>query len=447
METATPLTTFTESSVNASGVFSKDSHYQPFANFDYGGSTNIREQSKVNDAPKSYIWDYNDGYPIAEVNNSSFKNIAYTSFETDVTGGWITSNTTINTTTAFTGKRSCNMGANGTLSKLIAPAFSNAMILSYWAKNGALTVMQSGSNIAAIAGNTGNGWTFYMHKIPNGASQITITGPNNIVDELRLYPRDAQMSTYTYDPEIGVTNTVSPTNQMLSYEYDGFNRLINIKDEKGNIRQNFVYNYGTGTGSTIETAPQTLFYNSKKEQSFTKNNCTVGEPTAVMYTVNYGKYASAVSQQDADNKALAEITANGQNNANTNGQCLFFNDEKSQRFTRNNCPPDQGLGLFYTYLVPARKWSSTINKDDANRLAQEDIDINGQNAANANARCSCGAEGQKYVNGQCLTGTRINDSSILQADGVYKCTYHYSFSDGSSSQQYTSFGSSPCPVI
>ncbi len=179
METATPLTSFTESSVNASGVFSKDSRYQPFANFDYGGSTNMREQSKVNDAPKSYIWDYHDGYPIAEVSNSSFKNIAYTSFETDATGGWLTSNTTINTTTAFTGKRSCSMGASGTISKLIAPAFNNAMILSYWARNGALTVTQSSSNITPAAGVTANGWTFYMHKIPNGASQVTISGPNN----------------------------------------------------------------------------------------------------------------------------------------------------------------------------------------------------------------------------------------------------------------------------
>lgn len=444
LETVAPLT-FNESTVNTSGVFTKDSHYQPLAYFNYTGS-NIIEQGKVNDAPKAYIWGYSNNYPIAEVNNSSVKNIAYTSFETNETGGWLTSNITINTTTAFTGKQSCSMGASGIISKLPVVAYNAPMIVSYWAKSGALTVKLGSNVIPAATGTTANGWTFYTHTLPNGASQISITGANNIVDELRLHPKEAQMTTYTYDPGIGITNMVSPSNQVLSYEYDGLNRVVNIRDEKGNIKQNFVYNYGSGT-NTMETPPQTLFYNSKKEQAFTKNDCTAGAPASVTYAVNYGKYVSAISQADADNKAQEEINANGQSYANSHGQCLFYNDEKSMRFVRTNCTADQGLGLFYVYTVPANKYSSPVSKDDANRLAQEDIDANGQAAANLYGRCACGDEGMKSINGQCETGTRINDASYSLPDGTYRCEYHYEFSDGTASQEYISYGSSPCPVI
>lgn len=72
----------------------------------------------------------------------------------------------------------------------------------------------------------------------------------------------------------------------------------------------------------IETTP-TTYYNVQKSQSFTRNNCGLGyQGSDVTYTVPSGKYMSTISQADADQKATNEINANGQNKANTDGDCI-----------------------------------------------------------------------------------------------------------------------------
>lgn len=65
------------------------------------------------------------------------------------------------------------------------------------------------------------------------------------------------------------------------------------------------------------------YKNTVKSFSFKRNNCIAPKVgTFETYTVVAGKYTSTISQADADAKAQAEITANGQNNANTKGSCL-----------------------------------------------------------------------------------------------------------------------------
>ncbi|MCT3700908.1 RHS repeat protein [Elizabethkingia anophelis] len=66
---------------------------------------------------------------------------------------------------------------------------------------------------------------------------------------------------------------------------------------------------------------------------------------------------------------------------------VFYNTEKSQPFTRNNCPSGTTSGT-YNYIVPANKYSSIISKADAEQQAQNEINTNGQIFANSNATCS-----------------------------------------------------------
>jgi YD repeat-containing protein len=72
---------------------------------------------------------------------------------------------------------------------------------------------------------------------------VSITGSGIILDELRLYPIDAQMTTYTYSPLVGMTSSCSVNSLTTYYEYDGLNRLLRIRDVDGNIIKQYDYQY------------------------------------------------------------------------------------------------------------------------------------------------------------------------------------------------------------
>lgn len=74
---------------------------------------------------------------------------------------------------------------------------------------------------------------------------------------------------------------------------------------------------------TIKVNPAaSTYYNSATSANFIRNNCGTGSTgSTVTYNVPANQYNSNVSQADADSKATADLNANGQNYANTNGTC------------------------------------------------------------------------------------------------------------------------------
>jgi YD repeat-containing protein len=63
------------------------------------------------------------------------------------------------------------------------------------------------------------------------------------IDEVRVYPADARMTTYTYDPLIGMTSSSDENNVTTFYEYDSFGRLKLIRDNNRNILKTYDYHY------------------------------------------------------------------------------------------------------------------------------------------------------------------------------------------------------------
>lgn len=53
----------------------------------------------------------------------------------------------------------------------------------------------------------------------------------------------AMVTTYTYDPLIGVTSMTDPKGYTIYYEYDSFNRLKEVKDQEGKILSKNEYHY------------------------------------------------------------------------------------------------------------------------------------------------------------------------------------------------------------
>ncbi len=64
------------------------------------------------------------------------------------------------------------------------------------------------------------------------------------LDNLRqALPDYTQITTYTYDPLIGVTSITDPKGDTQYYIYDSFNRLKYIKDKNGHILKEYEYHY------------------------------------------------------------------------------------------------------------------------------------------------------------------------------------------------------------
>ncbi|MCW3466428.1 DUF5977 domain-containing protein [Chitinophaga nivalis] len=447
LETNAPFGTMQASGISAAGVFTADTRYKPFTAYRYNSTGNLVEQKKVNDYPTAYIWDYQSLLPVAAVSNADTATIAYTSFETDSNkdSHWIISAGTINTSTAFTGVRAYNLISGAQISKVNATAINKTLILTYWSKSGAIDVTQNGVAIALKStGPILNGWRCFRHILPPGTLQIRLTATNAIIDELRLYPEEAQMQTYTYLPFIGTKDIVAANDLLTSYEYDGLSRLTNIRNYKGEILQNYIYNYGPGIPLTAPAI--TLYYNAAAEKEFTRNACPNGEPGKLTYQVSYGTYTSAISQVDADAKATADITANGQSYVNMNGPCWFYNDSISGIFKKQDCARDNP-GLNYTYIVPARKHRSAISKAAADAMALEDLNMNGFDEAQLHGHCFCEGPFTKVINGICEKGVKQYTGTINEGYKKWKCTFVYRWSDGTYTAPLVEYQPEPCPVL
>ena len=214
------------------------------------------------------LWDYKGVYPIANVKNAVISDIAYTSFEADGSGNWNIGSTTRDATKAITGNYSFQLNYGVIINNNVSS--SNTYIVSYWSSNGSYSVT---GTTAIVTGKTVTmnftNWTYYEHTV-TGVSSVVVSGSGNI-DELRLYPKTAQMTTYTYTPLIGMSSQCDVGNRITYYQYDSSSRLTLIKDQDGNIVKKYCYAYyGQPSGCAETYTPPPTGFN----MSVIDNNST-----------------------------------------------------------------------------------------------------------------------------------------------------------------------------
>lgn len=168
-----------------------------------------------------------------------------------------------------------------------------------------------------------------------------------------------------------------------------------------------------GTCNTIK------WYNDRKSKMFQKTDCEVTEVgSTVEYVVEAGRFSSSVSKEDANQKALEALEAEGPGYANEHGTCetnLWYNVEKSKVFYKNDCE-DGLIGAPYTYTVEAGKYTSGVSQEDANRKALDDIEKNGQGQANLNGEC---IEDPNYFVGKASARVQKNDCDAESQTGSF----------------------------
>ncbi len=131
------------------------------------------------------------------------------------------------------------------------------------------------------------------------------------------------------------------------------------------------------------------------------------------------------------------------------GHCIgfrhtdYFNRSASCGYDPN---PDEGQGSEGAILIPGTPSGADT---DSWMLAcigtGTDRPFTTNDILALNYLYGCGYEGTRVVNGVCETGTKKYVGAVRQGN-TYRCTYVYTFSDGSMSMYYYEYNNTGCPV-
>jgi len=202
-------------SPSAISSYSLDSRYNEKLTYNqYDNVGNPLMLTPKNGSPVSYQWCYNKQYPIAECKNAANTEFFYEGFEESTASG-------LQTNGGHTGHNYIN--GNYTVAWTPPSGNTRSYVISYWYKNSSTGLWAFQTEQAYTAGMTLSNGTAY--------------------DDIRVYPKDAQMTTYTYEPLVGMTSSTDAKGQTTYYEYDIFQRLTNVKDQDGNILKHTDYHY------------------------------------------------------------------------------------------------------------------------------------------------------------------------------------------------------------
>jgi YD repeat-containing protein len=207
--------------------------YEKYSNY----GTLIQYRKSNENVPVSLLWGHYKLLPIAQVTNALVDQVAFTSFDEPAIpeGGWQMSGT-LTSVTSKTGSK-C-LGTGGSLTK--TGLANGDYVVGFWAK-----LITGSSGTVTINGTpitiTDTNWKY--NQVTKIGTSISLTNSNVYIDELRLYPIGAQMTSYTYKPLVGITSQTDANGKIQYFEYDDIGRLLRIKDTDGNIIKQFKYNY------------------------------------------------------------------------------------------------------------------------------------------------------------------------------------------------------------
>lgn len=183
LESSLPLSDFQPSTINGPGFFIKDSRYVEKLKYKrYDAVGNLLEvDDKVTGLTTSYIWGYNNIYPIAKVINASYDDI--------IAALSVSNLSTLN---------------RGYKVVTLSPGPPEPIL-----KNVVLTDLEIRTMLSTL-----------RSSLPN-----------------------AMITTYTYKPLIGISSITDPKGDTITYTYDAFGRLEFVKDKDGNILTENQYKY------------------------------------------------------------------------------------------------------------------------------------------------------------------------------------------------------------
>ena len=204
-------------------------------------------------------------------------------------------------------------------------------------------------------------WEYMKHDFVNGRDSIN-EGVYPI-DDVRVYPKDASITTYGYYPLIGLRSATNERGVTESYRYDDFSRLVSVMDNDMNVVKEYDYFY---QNQSVE--PELTYYNEQIRETFTRNTCdaSLGEMgESIDYVVPAKKYSSTLSQEDANQKAYIDLRNNGQQYANEHAECnsniivSVYNHMEQDYYLTFDWGVQGSIVTDYYEIPPSRKIADT----------------------------------------------------------------------------------------
>ncbi len=252
--------------------FNYDDNYEikyEFKEFDDYG--NILElEDNTTGFTTSYLWGYDNTLPIAKAINAESDEIYFTSFEDEPyiytwhdgnsfatdkyhtgTHSFKIENSESSESYFFTEFKEVELDAATTF-KYSCWVYSDgpeAQLLLFYKPNTSDGVWDDFTAVNVSTSTFGR-WVYLEGSvsIPTTTQSIYLRMDNNgggnvWFDDLKFYPAESQMTTYTHKPLVGVTSVTDANNQSTQYEYDDLGRLFQVLDNDGNVINEYEYNY------------------------------------------------------------------------------------------------------------------------------------------------------------------------------------------------------------
>lgn len=243
-----PAAQYQRSAVGGTGAFTRDLRYATLGYFDaYDHRGNLLQQHRVGDAPTAIVWGYNGTAVIAEASGATHPQLAYTSFEPGSTGRWLydSLDVTARTVGGRTGRWAYRLEGGRTVRSRALPAATYE--LAWWATGSAtVTVNGTPASNAVVVATTPGGWQCFRLRVVVPAGGVVSLAPGTapvLLDEVRLSPVTARMTTYTHSPLQGISSQADAAGRLKLYEYDTTGRLLRVRDEQGRIQAEQEYHY------------------------------------------------------------------------------------------------------------------------------------------------------------------------------------------------------------
>lgn len=128
--------------------------------------------------------------------------------------------------------------------RIVFDQYKNGNLVQSHLTNGLYTTYIWGYDHRYLIAKVDNMTLDEVENLPSFGANFVISEALSSTQEAQLRSvTKAQVTTYTYLPNVGVLTTRDPRGYLMQYEYDSQNRLIYVKDQNGKIYSKNEYNY------------------------------------------------------------------------------------------------------------------------------------------------------------------------------------------------------------